>query len=67
MSNYLKRGKGKSTGDIKKYDFYSHYRKNAKGNKLERKQYAAFLKDLLTTYAEAIVEEALELKRSIRT
>ena len=62
MSNYLKRGKGKSTGDIKKYDFYSHYRKNAKLNKLDRKQYSAFVKDLMIAYAEAIVKEALELK-----
>jgi hypothetical protein len=62
MSEYLKRGKGKNTGDIKKYNFYSDYRKHAKLHKLERKEYSAFLKDLLTTYAKAIVEEALELK-----
>lgn len=62
MSEYLKRGKGKKPGDIKKYDFYSYYRKNAQREKLERKKYSAFLKDLLTTYSEMIVKENFELK-----
>lgn len=63
MTNeYLKRGKGKNVGDIKKYDFFSHYRKNAKLTKLERTQYSRFVKELLNTYSEAIVQENLELK-----
>lgn len=62
MNNYLKRGKGKTTGDIKKYDFYSHYRKNAILERLERKQYSNFLRDLLILYSEAIVKENFQLK-----
>ena len=61
-NNYLKRGKGKKIGDIKKYDFFAHYRKNAKLAKLERTQYSRFIKELLNTYSEAIVKENLELK-----
>jgi hypothetical protein len=62
MNNYLKRGDGKNKGDVKKYDFFSHYRANAKLERLERKQYSKFLKDLLNVYSESIVTEALELK-----
>jgi hypothetical protein len=62
MNEFLKRGKGKKTGDIKKYDFFSFYRKNAKETKLERKQYDAFVKNLLSSYSELIVKENLELK-----
>lgn len=62
MNSYLKRGKGKNICDIKKYDFFSHYRKNAKLEKLERKQYSAFIKELFTTYSENIVKENLQLK-----
>lgn len=58
---YLKRGKGKKTGDIKKYDFFSHYRKNAELEKFDRKTYSAFLKELLSAYSEAIVKENMEL------
>jgi len=61
-NNYLKRGKGKAIADIKKYDFFSHYRKNTKFERLERKQYSNFIKDLLTLYSEAIVKENLQLK-----
>ena len=60
--DFLKRGKGKNICDIRKYDFFSHYRKNAKLSKLERKAYSAFIKDLLSMYSEAIVREALHLK-----
>jgi hypothetical protein len=58
----FKRGEGKHKGDVKKYDFYSYYRKNTKFPKLERKEYSAFLKDLLTAFSEAIVRENMELK-----
>ena len=61
-NNYLKRGKGKAIADIKKYDFFSHYRKNTKLVKLERTAYSSFLKDLLITYSETIVKENLQLK-----
>ena len=44
-NNYLKRGKGKNIATIKKYDFYSHYRKNSKLKKIERTQYSNFVKD----------------------
>ncbi len=56
------RGKGKHKADIKKYNFYSHYRKNTTFSRLDRKEYSAFLKDLLTTFSEAIVKENMELK-----
>lgn len=56
------RGEGKYNADITKYDFYSYYRKNTNFDKLNRKDYSAFLKDLLIAYSEAIVLEALELK-----
>jgi hypothetical protein len=59
---YLKRGKGKNTGDVKKYNFFSHYRKNTTLEKLDRKTYSGFLKDLLIAYGDAIVKENLELK-----
>lgn len=60
--NYLKRGKGKNIGAIKKYDFFSYYRKNAKLNKLNRQEYSKFLKDLLVQYSETIVRENMQLK-----
>jgi hypothetical protein len=62
MSNYLKRGEGKHKADIRKYDFYSHYRKHTTYERLDRKAYSAFLKDLLAAYSEAIVKENMELK-----
>lgn len=62
MSDYLKRGVGKHTGDIRKYDFYSYYRKNTKFPKMERKAYSAFLKEMLSTYSEEIVRSNMELK-----
>ena len=61
-NNYLKRGKGKNTGNVKKYDFFSHYRKNTEYSKLDRKTYSAFLSELFKEYSEAIVKENLELK-----
>jgi hypothetical protein len=60
--NYRKRGEGKHKGDIKKYNFFSYYRKNAKLERLERKEYDAFLKALLTAYSEAIIKENMHLK-----
>lgn len=62
MSNYLKRGSGKNKGNIKKYDFFSHYRKNTTYEKLDRKTYSAFVSELLKEYSEAIVKKNLELK-----
>lgn len=62
MSNYLKRGEGKHIADVRKYDFFSHYRKHTTFEKLDRKAYSAFLKDLLIAFSEAIVKENMELK-----
>jgi len=61
-NNYLKRGNGKSIADIKKYNFFSDYRKKAELSKLDNKQYSSFTKELLVTYSEAIVKENLQLK-----
>lgn len=58
----LRRGKGKSIASIKKYDFFSDYRKNSKLTKIERKEYSSFTKALLIAYSEAIVKENLQLK-----
>ena len=56
------RGEGKYNASVAKYDFFSHYRKNTKFPKLNRKDYSAFMKDLLMAFSEAIVLEALELR-----
>lgn len=61
-SNFLKRGKGKNTGDIKKYDFFSYFTKNTQYKKLTRKVYDAFISELLLKFSEAVVKENLELK-----
>jgi hypothetical protein len=63
MSNeYLKRGEGKNIANVKKYEFYSHYRKHSKLKKLERTQYSAFVKDLMIAYSTAIVAENMQIK-----
>lgn len=62
MSNYLKRGKGKHKADVRKYDFFLHYKQNTTFEKLDRKAYSAFLKDLIKAFSEAIVKENMELK-----
>ena len=58
----LQRGKGKNVGSIKKDDFFKYYAEKAKLTKVNRVKYNNFLKDLLQTFSEAIVKEALELK-----
>lgn len=60
--NSLQRGKGKNVGSIKKDDFFKYYTEKAKLTKVNRVKYNNFLKDLLQTFSEAIVKEALELK-----
>lgn len=65
MSNYLKRGSGKNKGDIKKYDFFSHYRKNTSFDKLDRKTYDSFLTEVLKELSEKIVRENLEVKLGV--
>lgn len=63
MANiYLKRGKGKIAGNIKKSDFFSYYNSNAKEALLPKDKYNAFIKDLLNTFSTAIVDNNLELK-----
>lgn len=62
MSEYLKRGKGKNKANIKKDDFYKFYLQNAKERIVERKQYNAFTKNLLTIFSTEIVTTGLELK-----
>jgi hypothetical protein len=61
-NTYLKRGKGKIAGDVKKAAFYSFYLKNAKEKVLSKSTYNAFLKELLEEFSKAIVEVGLELK-----
>jgi len=61
-NKYLKRGKGKITGSIKKAAFFSFYLKNAKETLVPNTTYKAFLKDLLETYSTEIVTSGLELR-----
>lgn len=61
-NTYLKRGAGKAKGTIKKDAFYAFYKNNAKQPLLDKKEYNAFLKELLVNFSEAIVELGLELK-----
>jgi len=61
-NSYLKRGKGKIAGSIKKDAFYKFYESNAKEKKVTRVVYNAFIKELLSRYSHAIVESGLELK-----
>lgn len=60
-NNFLKRGKGKLPGAIKKNDFYTFYKKLA-SNPVSQKVYNAFIKELLETFSTAIVETGLELR-----
>ena len=60
--NSLKRGEGKTKGNIKKKDFYNYYVNNAKEKLVEKSTYNKFLKDLLDAFSKAIVETGLELK-----
>lgn len=60
--DYLKRGKGKLTGEVKRYHFFLHYKKNCKEKQVSEKTYRAFLKDLLSSYSTEIVTTGLELK-----
>lgn len=61
-NNFLKRGKGKTSGNIKKKQFYKYYSKNCRERQVTEKVYNAFLKDLICKFSELIVTEALELK-----
>ena len=68
MSNksntYLICTSGKINGDIKKAFFYKKYKKSVE-QPLDQRIYNVFLKDLLKSYSEAIVEEGLELKLGV--
>lgn len=59
---HLKRGKGKLSGDIKKRDFFNHYKKTAQEKLLTQPKYNAFIKELLEELSKAIVTTGLELK-----
>lgn len=61
-NTYLKRGKGKLAGGIKKAAFFSFYQKNAKETLVDKPTYNAFVKDLLEAYSTAVVATGLELK-----
>jgi hypothetical protein len=56
------RGAGKINGNIKKNDFYKHYKDNAKEVVLDKPKYNSFVKELLVAFSEAIVKTGLELK-----
>ena len=58
----IKRGKGKQLGDVKKKDFYTHYKAHAKEELISKPLYNSFVKELLNAFSSAIVELGLELK-----
>lgn len=60
--SWKKRGKNKVTQDNGKYLFYSYYRKNTVGKKLERKKFDAFMNDIITSLTDAMINEGLEIK-----
>ncbi len=61
-NKFLKRGKGKNTGNIKRQDFYKYYQEQLEEKALDKSLYSKVLKDLLSTYGEEIVTKGLELK-----
>lgn len=61
-NTYLRRGKGKLAGDVKKAAFYLFYKEHAKEAILPRSTYNAFVKELLIAYSSNVVETGLELK-----
>ena len=58
----IKRGRGKTIGNIKKNEFYKYYKNNAKESVISQSLYNSFLKDLLIAFSESIVKLGLELK-----
>ncbi len=59
----MKRGSGKINCSFKNYHFYKNYCKRTPiKNRLDRKTYNKFIKDLLETFSQAIINENLELK-----
>ena len=62
MHNFLKRGKGKTVGSIRKKDCFKYYLKYGKEEKVSAPVYNKFLKELLQTYSTEIVTTGLELR-----
>ena len=60
-NSFLKRGKGKAVGAVKKNDLYAYYKKNVE-NPVSQKVFNAFVKELLETFSETIVRTGLELR-----
>lgn len=61
-NEYLKRGEGKTNGNIKKDDFWLFYKQCSIDKRLDRKTYNSFLNDYLKELSTKIVTEALEVK-----
>ena len=57
----IKRGKGKQLGDVKKKDFYTHYKAHAKEELNSKPLYNSFVKELLSAFSNAIVETVYAL------
>jgi hypothetical protein len=58
----MNRGKGKTTGELRKKDFYNYYVNNSKEPIISQSVYNKFLKELLNNYSKEIVEKGLELR-----
>ena len=59
---WAKRTEGKVKQGMVKYAFYSYYRKNTVTSKMTRKQFDAFMNDMIETLTTAMLEESLEIK-----
>lgn len=60
-TSFLSRGKGKIKGDVKRQEFFNLYKKQSL-KPLDSKTYNAFLKDLISSYTTAIVQENMSLR-----
>jgi hypothetical protein len=59
---FLKRGKGKLKGTVKKVEFYKYYKQNAKEKIVDNKIYNAFIKEVLCSFSELMVTTGLEIR-----
>ena len=62
-SNWRKRSKGKHVSDFSAYTYYSNYAKvTPVKERVSRKAHSKIIKDLISLFTTAVVDEALELR-----
>jgi hypothetical protein len=59
---WAKRTEGKVKQGMKKYAFYSYYRKNTINSKMTRLQFDAFMNDMIESLTKAMINESLDIK-----